>query len=854
MFAALMLLFSGLAQAQGGPRLGGGGPPKLSDELGTLEPVEIERTAPQLQTVVSVQVEGNRRIEEAAVKAAIQLRPGENLADWKIRRDIKAVYRTGFFQDVQVDVSAADAQGGVVVTFLVKENPAVRDVALTGNKKIDEEDILEVIDISPYSVLNDADLQSNAQRVRDLYLEKGYFLVEVTPVLREVAEDQVELTFEIVENRKVIVQSLDITGNDGLSDRDIKRFLQTKEGGMAPFLTSSGTFSWAALDTDVQILQQVYLEEGYVDVKVGDPKVYLSPDKRYIYVNLHVEEGPQYKLGHLRVEGDFVPEEGLTAEAAQRLVKGETVSEVQDSSEPKKLSGVRALLNPEGPKPIALETGDTFKLTTLQTTMQRISDLYGDQGYAFAQVYPQTMTDPETGVVDVTFIVVKGEKLAIDRINIKGNDPTWDKVVRREIPLNEGDIYSGSSIREAKLRLQRLGFFEEVRINTPRGEDPGTLDLDVTVVEQPTGSFSVGLGFSNLENFVLTGSVSKNNFLGLGYLMQASINWSSLRRQGNLSFFDPYFMDTRWTVRVDAYSLTQEYTQSQYQRGGGLAVGRYLDRRDDVRLTLNYSLEDVGLASITPYQAKLFGGELYRNGLTSTMGLNFTVDKRNNRVYATQGWFFQAQSSLSGGFRVSDDQVLNLLGGDFNMVESRLNLRVYQPMLSGSEKLSGKFVFRFNSTFGQIASTDGSMVPFIHRYRAGGLDSVRGYNWYSLGPSIRVPGPGSQGLGSGSEDPIGADDRLIVGGTETWVNKFEIEAQILPSAGISGVVFFDAGNAFGDPYGNGHVNLNDMRYSYGAGIRWFSPMGPLRFEWGFPIDPYEDERRMVFDFGIGSAF
>ena len=838
----------------GGAPIGGSGPKKLSDELGGLQPIEFERTVAETQTVTAVRVEGNRRIEEAAVMAAVQLRTGEAVAPWKIRRDIKAVYRTGFFQDVQVDVSAADAQGGVVVTFIVLENPAVREVILSGNKKIDDEDILEVMDITAYSVLNDGDLRANAQRIRDLYLEKGYFLAEVDPILREVSEDQVELTFEIIENRKVVVQSVDITGNEGLSDREVKKFLATKEGGVAPFLTSSGNFSWAALDTDVQIVQQVYLEEGYVDVQVGEPKVYLSPDKRYIYVTMHVDEGPKYNLGHLKVEGDFVEEEGLTKESAQRLLKGETVAQVQGTDAPRLWDGVKRRLSTDAQALAALETGDVFRLTSLQMAMQRITDLYGDQGYAFAQVYPQTVTDPESGVVDVTFIVVKGEKLNIDRINITGNDPTWDKVVRREILLNEGDIYSGSAIRDANMRLQRLGFFEEVRINTPRGEDPGTLDLNVSVIEQPTGSFSVGLGFSNLENFVLTGSVSKNNFLGLGYVMSASINYSSLRRQGNLSFFDPYFLDTRWTVRVDAYSLSQKYVEDQYQRGGGLAVGRYLDRNDDVRLTLNYSLEDVGLSSISPYQAKVFGGELYRNGLTSTMGLNLTVDKRNNRIAATQGVYFSAQTALSGGVRVSDDQVLNLLGGDFNLVESRINLRLYQPIFPHSEKLSDRFIFRFNTTFGHIASTDGSVVPFIHRYRAGGLDSVRGYNWFSLGPSLRVPGPGQSGVGAGSDDPTSPDDRLIVGGTQTWVNKFEIEAPIVKSAGITAVVFFDAGNAFGDPYGNGNVNINDLRYAYGAGIRWFSPIGPLRFEWGFPVNPYEDERTMVFDFGIGSAF
>ncbi len=788
--------------------------------------------------VSSVRVEGNRRVEEAAVLAAIQLRQGQRLSEQRIREDIKSVYRSGFFRDVRVDVTPADLEGGAVVTFLVQENPAVREVVISGNKKIEEDDIREVIDISAFAVYNEADVAENERRIRDLYIEKGYFLAEVDAVSREVADEQVELTFEITENRKVIVQSVDITGNTELPDRKIVRFLQTRPGGILPWLTSSGTFIRENLDNDVHVVRSVFLEEGYVDVQVDDPKVYLSPDKRYIYVTIHVDEGTRYKLGSLKATGDWVEEEGLTNEAVQRLIRGETVKQVEESAEG---SGPLARFFDFSQRATPLETGEWFKLTQVQDTMQRISDLYGDRGYAFATVVPLTETDPESEVVDVTFDITRGEKVRIGRITVLGNDPTWDKVVRREIPLNEQEIYSGSKINEARQRLERLGFFEDIRISTPRGEAPDVLNMNVEVVEQPTGSFSVGAGFSNLENFILTGSVSKNNFLGLGYVMSAAINWSSRRQQWNLSFFDPYFLDSRWTMKVDGFSISQQFIEDQYQRGGGLSVGRYLDARDDWRLTMNYTLEDVGLTSITPYQETLLGGQLYRTGLTSTLGLNLNVDKRNNRINATKGVYASASSDLSGGFRLPGGDTLDLLGGQFNMWENRLNVRFFQPVIRDKDIL----IFRFNSTLGNIRSTDGSVVPFIHRFRAGGINSVRGYNWYSLGPSIR---------NLQSEDPTHADDRLIVGGNSLWVNNFELEAPIIKAAGISTVVFFDAGNAFGDPWGNGSISVGGLRTSVGAGLRWFSPIGPLRFELGFPLDPYEDERRSVFDFSIGSFF
>lgn len=802
-------------------------------------PAFAARTEPT-GTVSSIRVEGTHRIEDAAVLAQVQLHPGEPLAAWKIQRDIRAVYGTGYFEDVRVDVAAADSQGNVIVTFIVDENPAVRDVNLEGQKKIEDEDIREAINIEASSVLNEADVQADALRIRDLYLEKGYYLAEVEPVITEVGPDQVDLTFKITENRKVIVQSVDITGNTDVPDRKIRRYMQTKEGGIAPWLTSAGTFKAADLQNDVYIVQSVFLEEGYVDVRVDEPKVYLSPDKRYIYVTIHVDEGKRYKLGHIKAQGDFVPSEGLTNAAVSRILRGETPREVAEDPEDVGKGKVARFFD-FSEQGVTLETGDWFKLSEVQSSMENVGDLYRDQGYAFVNVVPLTDADAESGVVDLTLDIAKGDKYNVGRINIRGNDPTWDKVVRREIPLNEGDIYSGSKLREARARIERLGYFEDVRITTPRAATPGTLDMEIDVVEQPTGSFSLGLGFSNLENFVLTGSVSKNNFLGLGYVMSASINWSSLRQQWQLSFFDPYFLDSRWTFKVDGYSISQQFVEDQYQRGGGLAVGRYLDRKDDWRLTLEYTLEDVGLTRVTPYQEQLFGGGLYRNGLTSTLGLNLNVDKRNNRINATKGIYASLSTELSGGVRLNDKEVLNLLGGDFYLWENQANLRFFYPLIPNKDIL----IFRLNSTMGSIQSTDGSVVPFIHRYRAGGINSVRGYNWYSLGPSLRD---------LGTEDPTHADDRLIIGGTQTWINNFEIESPIIKAAGISTVVFFDAGNAFGDPYGNGHISVPGLRYSYGFGVRWFSPIGPLRFEWGFPINPYEDERRMVFDFSIGSFF
>lgn len=835
--------------------------------------VDAEAPAAAEGLVSEVRIAGLRRVEEAALRAVIGLRVGDRLQPWMIQRDIKAIWRSGFVEDVRVDIQPAMPGTGVAVVFTVDEKPAVREVRLKGNKKLDEESLMEVVDITSFSVLNEVEVKRNTQRLREKYVEKGYYLVQIEPVVTEAPGDQVDLTFEITEGRKVIVQRIDITGNESLPDRKVRRYLQTKQGGAIPWLTSSGTFNEANLENDAQIVRSVYLEEGYVDVVVDEPKVYLSPDKRSIFISIHVTEGPQYLLGAIKVEGDFVTEEGLTPAAARQIISGDKARTVRARWE--RAGGVPAddrhpavaakegwedafdgllVFNEKNPE---MKTGDIFKLSTFQTIMAELTDYYGDQGYAFANVIPNTATDPDAKVVDVTFNIERGEKVRIGRIDITGNDPTWDKVVRREIPIYEGDIYRSSAVREARARLDRLGYFDEPKITTPRGDGDDVLDMKVEVTEQPTGTFSVGAGFSNLENFMFTTNVSKNNFLGLGYVMRAEANLSAKRQQWNLSFFDPYFLDSRWTLKVDGFSIARQYIEDEYQRGGSLSVGRYLDQRDDVRLNLDYTFQDTGLNTIDPYKSRLLGGELYRNGLTSTVGLSLNADKRNNRINATRGVFATVSADLSGGFRLNDEEVLDLLGGDFNFAEFKGNVRTYYPVIQKEDRL----VFKYNGTLGAIVSTDGSVVPYIHRYRAGGINSVRGYDWYSLGPSIRASGyrngaatGSSQSTFVGSDDPASSEDKLVVGGTQTWINNFELEAPIIKAAGISAVVFFDAGNAFGDPWGEGGINPLDLRLGYGAGIRWFSPMGPLRFEWGFPVNPREDERRAVFDFSIGSLF
>ena len=872
------LLMSGPALAQDMPAIGEApaaaeATPPASSPPSTAEKPSVGVPESIRGHIAEVRFNGLRRVEEAAMLAAVGMRAGELVSTGKVQRDLIAVYETGFIEDVSVDVSPAPGdpvhgQPQVIVTFELQEKPAIRDTLISGNKKIDEEGLREVIFIDAFAVLNQADIKDSIAAMRDLYLEKGFYLVDIEPIVHEVDEDVVEVEFKIKENKKVRVQRINIVGNDEVPDRKLKKFMQTKEAGIMPWLSSRGVFNEAMLEADTALLQQVFMEHGFVDVKVEPATTYLSKDKRFVYATIHVTEGVKYKLGKITIDGDFDESKGLTKEAVQRILEGTSAADMRhrylrakrkaargsDQENPPAAPGWdRRRTDPfklDANKPV--QPGDDYKLSTLQMVRQQISDLYGEEGYAFANVNPIPTTHPEDAVVDLAFNISKGERMWIGQIDITGNDPTFDKVIRREIPINEGELFSTSKVREAQMRLQRTGFFETVAVETPKSTEEQTLDMKVDVLSQPTGSFSIGAGFSSIENFMFTAQVQKNNFLGLGYIMAASANISGMRQQANFNIFDPYFLDSRWTLRVGAYLTQQQYLENEVSRGGNLGIGRYLDAKDDQKLELVYSVNESNLVGLAPYKARLFGGELYEQGVSSSGGLVYSMDKRNNRINATKGFMGSLSGILTGGWRLDDEKTVSLFGGDFNYYELKANLRTYYPLVK-SEAL----IFKYNVTLGHMGSTDGNIIPWSQRYRMGGITSIRGYDWYSLGPSIRASGyrAGNHVLAwQGSDDPTAADDKLVVGGTRSWVNNFEIEAPIVRQAGISTVVFFDAGNAYGDVWGRGPIDPTDLRAAYGFGIRWFSPMGPLRFEWGFPINPRSDERAVVFDFSMGSMF
>lgn len=768
--------------------------------------------------IADIQVAGNEKVESEAVLEIVRMRVGDILRTEAVAEAIRDAYRLRYFKDIQVEVE--DGAEGTVVIIRVKEKPAIRDVVVEGNKKVTTEDIKEVMSLRPFSILSEAKVRSNATKIEDLYLEKGFFLAEVVTSISSESNNEVTVKFSITENKKVLVKEINLVGCENVKASYIKARLQTKAAGILPGLGQAGTYRRETLDTDTEIIAYLYSAFGYVDAQVSKPEVFLSPDKRWVYVTIHVDEGEQYRVGSVDIDGDLIFEK----DELNKLLK--------------------------------TESGEVYNRVEVAEDVQKLVDKYSSEGFAFANVIPLPRQDRERKVIDLVFDIAKGNKIHLEDVVITGNLATWDKVIRREVSLTEGDLFRGDEINRTRRRLERLGYFEEVKITTPRGSEPETLDLAIDVTEKPTGTFSLGAGFSSVESFVFTANIARANFLGLGYTMSLNANLSlgrnlaergffngeNSQQQISFSIFDPYFLDSRWTASLSIFSVNRTFQLSEFSRGLNVAFGRYLDKNADATFSLRYSLETVGLTSLRESQKRQYGGQLYRSGTKSSLTASLIWDRRDNRITPTKGFYATASAEWAGGFAVGegeDAKLVNMLGGDFRFLRLQGNWRFFYPI--GTPLV----VFRWNLSLGWIKSLDGTLVPFTERYRSGGINSIRGFQPLSLGPQVRY---------LVNSDPVHASRSIPIGGTMSLVNNLEIEFPVIPPAQVRGVVFFDTGNAFGGLYGNEPFQPENIRLSAGFGIRWRSPMGPLRFEWGFPINRKPGERGQVFEFTIGSFF
>lgn len=735
--------------------------------------------------IVAVSFDGLVNVTESTARARITTVPGTSYSRANIKDDIKALYKTGLFGDV--DVEKINAAGGVTLIFHVKEKVTIGKLTVTGNKKLKDEDLAEAFKIQEMELLDPAKVSETKSALIKLYEEKGYYLVDIRTSVEPFDSEngQVELIFNIRESRSVKVKRIRFIGNHEFSDKKLKGRMKTKEKGLLSFVSGSGKLQSEKLNNDLQLLRFFYLDNGYLKVKVGEPSITLTRDKQAIYIAIPVYEGQAYQVSEVAVAGDI-----LTTE--EELLKQ-----------------------------MSLKAGDVYKKSLEIQDTQTLKRLYGDQAYAFADVAPNIETDDSALQAKITYIIQKGRKIKIDKIIIKGNTITRDKVIRRELRLLENSYYSQTGLELSRTRLYQLGFFEEVNFSTPRSTSDDKVNLVVEVVEKNTGTFSIGAGFSTLESFIFTATIQKENFFGLGWSGGVSANISKLRQDFIFSMSDRYFLDSNWYLGLSLQKF-KSALNSDFQQdtlGGSLALGREVFEFLSVRV--GYRINDIEITDFSA-QVPLFF-QLNASGLTSALFSSLTYDRRDNRINTSKGYY------VSGEVEYSTDK----LGATNNYARFTYDNRIFF-------KLPKNFVLKGRGTAGYINSLDTDSVALYDRYFLGGINTLRGFDLNTVGPQILVP-----------RTATGGDESFTYGGNKMVMFNVELQIPVYTPAGFQAVAFFDTGNAYAE---NENIDITRMRMNYGFGFRWQSPFGPLRFEWGFPINKKSGESSTVFNFTIGQSF
>ncbi|MDB4470674.1 outer membrane protein assembly factor BamA [Deltaproteobacteria bacterium] len=722
--------------------------------------------------VSDVQIEGNNRIETSTILAATPIKPGDQVTLEDIDEALRNIFSIGRFDDISAELT--EVNGAKVVTFVVVELPLVRDVKFEGNDELREDTLRPLVIVKIPEIFSHAKVTQSIFAIESAYAEEGYHAATIEPDVQINEQNEAVLTFKITEGEYVLVDKIHFVGNPAIEEDDLKDVMQTQERWWLSWLTDRGTYQEDTLELDVERIKAAYKDKGYMDVKVGKPEVSLIKNNKYFDILIEVDEGPQYLVGTLDFKGDLLrPKEDLLSL-------------------------------------VSLKQGEIFNRSELHNSIERLTDEYANEGYANVNVAPLSNKDRQNLLIDLMFDVEQGGKVFIERVQVTGNTKTRDKVVRREVPIVEGDQYSARKIKEANQRVRNLGYFEEVNVTTGPGSEKDKAILNVDVKEQATGTFSIGAGYSSVDQVIAQGSITQNNFLGHGLKLKFSASLSSNNQTYSLGLTDPYFLDTDWTVGFEVYKTEREYDDyDEARNGGALKAGHSIARYTKGFLTYRYeqqTIDNIDTNTVTSDLILDSAGESTLSSITGEIVRNST----DYHLDPSTGGISSFSLEYAG------------LGGTQNYAKTVAEHRHFWPLFWGT-------VFSIHGEVGYVVSTDGNDVPIAERFYLGGIRNLRGFKTREVGPK---------------------DEDDFIGGEKMGYLNLEYLFPISKSMGLKGLLFYDTGNAWLDS----EEFYSSMRNSVGAGIRWNSPLGPLRFEWGYNLSPVDDEKKSVFEFSIGTAF
>jgi outer membrane protein insertion porin family len=716
--------------------------------------------------VKGIDIRGLKRIDEEAVRSRMTQRVGDLLDAEKVSSDIKSIFEMGYFEDVRVEIEPFE--GGIDLIYIITEKPAVRDVEFFGNQEIEDSDLDEGITISPGSIADTVLIQDNANKLKKMYEEEGYPLVNVVPVVRRF-RGSVLLTYLIYEGPRVKIEEIIFEGNENMKSRKIEKAMETSEWWLLSYFTSSGRYEKEEIRRDVVRIRDLYYDNGFLEVVVSEPVLGLSEDKEWMNIKFNISEGSQYNLSSIAFSGN-------TVFSDEELIEN-----------------------------MELSAGEVFSKKLMASDVSKITDMYGEKGYAVANVFPDIRTEEEKKEAGLLFRIHEGDKYKIGRIDITGNVDTRDKVIRREVRLSEGEDYNSKLLKRSYQRILNLKYFDQVRLKPVPRVKQKKMDIGIDVEERATGSVVVGVGYSSVDKFIAMAQFTQGNLGGRGQTLKFETEFGSTSTTFELSFTEPWLFDRDLSLTTAAYRTKDEFT-SYDKKATGISIGLSKSFREYWRWGTTYSLEDAEVFDLDDDASSIIR-EQEGTSLTSAITPGISRDTRDNVLDPHTGSRNKLTFTFAG------------LGGDNKFYKYGIDSAWFFPVTKST-------TLSLRGRYSQADGLFGETLPLYERYHVGGITTLRGQ---------RTVGP---------EDEEG----VYIGGERRLLFNVDYVFPVFPEMRLNGVLFFDSGSAF-DKFED-----MTMRNSTGVGVRWSSPVGPIRLEWAYNINPDPDDASSRFEFSMGTFF
>ena len=737
--------------------------------------------------VKDIRVEGIQRTEAGTVFSYLPVKVGDTLNDEKAAQSIKALFATGFFKDVRIEIDQN------VMVVVVQERPAIAKLDFVGMKEFEKDVIVKALKdtgIAEGRIFDRALLEKAEQELKRQYLTRGKYGVIITTTVTPLERNRVSVNFNIEEGAAAKIKQINLVGAKAFQEKDLLSQFELTTPGWMTWYTKNDQYSRQKLSADLEKLKSFYMNQGYLEFAVESTQVSISPDKQDVYITVNLNEGDRYQVSSVKLAGDFT----LSEDELKKLVK--------------------------------VKAGDVFSRERLNESTKAIGERLGKEGYAFANVNAAPEIDKEKRKVAFTIFIDPGKRVYVRRINIAGNTKTRDVVIRREMRQMEGGWYDADRVTASKQRLDRLGFFSDVLVETPAVQGTADqVDVNLNVTEKPTGNLMLGLGTSSTDKVILSGSIAQNNFLGSGNNVSIQVNSAKAYRTYAFSYTNPYFTPDGISQGFDIYHRTVDTSSTALANyksastGGAIRFGLPIGEKESLGFGFGLDTTTITTFSDSPRYYKDFVSEFGSTNLTIPVTANWVSDGKDSFFFPTRGTYQKASLEVA------------VPGGDLTFYRATYQLQHFVP-------LNTRFTFMMN---GEVGYADGygstSGLPFYKNFYAGGVNSVRGYKAGSLGPV-------EHDYINGTYYRTGGNSRVIGNAELLW--------------GLPGMekslrmgLFFDAGQVFS---ADQKISASGLRYSTGISAAWISPIGPLKFSYAIPLKKEYGDQLESFQFQLGTTF